>query len=93
MPTGSAAEQSKFSARRNITLANIFLSVDTSLTRLDLCQKLHSFQLKDRESAQAHVKVMTELYDSLSVAGETVSEEDCVVCLLAEACQSLTLVW
>jgi len=45
-------------------------------TRLDLCCKLHSLQLKDGESAQTHTKVITELFDSLSGA---VSEEDCVV--------------
>ena len=114
-PTGNAAEQSKFAARRDRALANIVLSVDTSLlylikdptdpvvvwgklasqfekktwvTRLDLCRKLHSLQLKDGESAQTHIKVMTELYDSFSVAGETVSEEDRVVYLLASLPES-----
>ena len=114
-PTGNAAEQSKFAARRDRALANIVLSVDTSLlylisdptdpvvvwgklagqfekktwaTRLDLRRKLHSLQLKDGESAQSHIKVMTELFDSLSVAGETVSEEDCVVYLLASLPES-----
>ena len=33
-PTGSAAEQSKFAARRDKALANIVLSVDTSLLYL-----------------------------------------------------------
>ena len=117
-PTGSAAEQSKFSARRDRALANIVLSVDTSLlylikdptdpvvvwgklagqfekktwaTRLDLRRKLHSLQLKDGESAQTHIKVMTELFDSLSVAGETVSEEDRVVYLLASLPESYNI--
>ena len=49
------------------------------MRRLDLHRKLHS---KEGNSTQAHVKEMTELYDFLSVAGETVSEEDSVVYLL-----------
>ena len=55
----------------------------TWATRLDLRRKLHSLRLKDGDSAQEHIKVMTELFDSLSVAGETVSEDDRVVYLLA----------
>ena len=55
----------------------------TWTTRLDLRCKLHSMRLKGGDSAQEHIKAMTELFDSLSVAGETVSEEDRVVYLLA----------
>ena len=55
----------------------------TSATRLDLRRKLHSMRLKGGDSTQEHIKAMTELFDSLSVAGETVSEEDRVVYLLA----------
>ena len=54
----------------------------TWATRLDLHRKLHSLQLKDGEPVQTHIKLMTELFDTLAVAGETVSEEDCVVYLL-----------
>ena len=60
----------------------------TWATRLDLRRKLHSLQLKDRESAQTHIKVMTEIFDALAVAGETVSEEDRVVYLLASLPES-----
>ena len=60
----------------------------TWATRLDLRRKLHSLQLKDGQSAQAHIKVMTELFDSLAVAGEDVSEEDRVVYLLASLPES-----
>ena len=35
-----------------------------------------------------HIKVMAELFDSLSIAGETVSEEDRVVNLLASLPES-----
>ena len=60
----------------------------TLVTRLDLRRKLHSLRLKDGDSAQEHIKVMTELFDALSVAGETVSEEDRVVYLLASLPES-----
>ena len=55
----------------------------TWATRLDLLYKLHPMRLKGGDSAQEHIKAMTELFDSLSVAGENVSEEDRVVYLLA----------
>ena len=37
---------------------------------------------------QTHIKLMTELFDALAVAGETVSEEDHVVYLLASLPES-----
>ena len=40
-------------------------------------------RLKEGNSAQEHIKNMTELFDALTVAGETVSDEDCVVYVLA----------
>ena len=56
----------------------------TWATRLDSRRKLHSMRSKGGgDSAQEHIKAMTELFDWLSVAGETVSEEDQVVYLLA----------
>lgn len=55
----------------------------TWATRLDLRRKLHSLRLRDRDPAHDHIKAMTELFDALTVAGETVSEEDRVVYLLA----------
>ena len=45
-------------------------------------------KLKEGNSAQGHVKEMTELFDFLSVAGETVSEEDRVIYLLASLSES-----
>ena len=50
----------------------------TWATRLDLHRKLHSLRLKDGESAQEHIRVLTELFDALGVAVETVSEDDCM---------------
>eukprot|EP00731_Ephydatia_muelleri_P016374 Em0009g798a len=55
----------------------------TWATRLDLRRKLHSMRLKEGNSAQEHIKNMTELFDDLTVAGETVSDEDRVVYVLA----------
>ena len=59
-------------------LANQF-EKKTRATRLDLHHKLHLLQLKDTHSVQTHIKVMTELFHLLAVAGEDVSEKDCVV--------------
>ena len=61
------------------------------MNRLDLRRKLHSLQLKDGEPVQTHIKLMTELFDSLAVAGETVSEEDRVVYLLASLPKSYNM--
>ena len=60
-------------------------------TRLDLRRKLHSLRLNDGDSVQEHIKIMTELFDALSVAGETVSEEDRVVYLLASLPESYSV--
>ena len=38
-----------------------------------------------------HIKAMTEIFDSLAVAGETVSEEDHVVYLLASLLESYNM--
>ena len=40
-------------------------------------------KLQEGESAQAHLKEITEIFNSLCIAGETVSDEDRVVYLLA----------
>ena len=63
-------------------LANQF-EKRTWATRLDLRRKLHSLRLKDGDPAGEHIKLMTELFDALYIAGETVSEEDRAVYLLA----------
>ena len=55
----------------------------TWANRLALRRKLHTLQLKDGESVQDHIKAMTELFNELTVAGDVISEEDCVVYLLA----------
>ena len=50
--------------------------------KLELRRKLYSLRLKDGDSVQDHIKTMTEVFDSLSVVGDPVSEEDRVVHLL-----------
>ena len=60
----------------------INLKIKTWATKLDLHHKLHSLPVKYGQLAQAHIKVMTELFYLLAVEGD-VSEEGCVVYLLA----------
>lgn len=51
----------------------------TWANKLQLRRKLYSLRLKDGNSVQEHIKAMTEIFDGLSVVGESVSEEDRVV--------------
>lgn len=52
-------------------------------TRLDLRRKLHLMRLKDGDPVQKHIKTITDLFDAVAVAGETVSDEDRVIYLLS----------
>ena len=63
-------------------LANQF-EKKTWANKLNLRRRLHSLRLKDGDPVQEHVKAMTEIFDSLSVVGDPVSDEDRVVHLLA----------
>ena len=47
--------------------------------KLSLRRKLYSLKLKENESVQNHVKNMIEIFESLSVVGHVVEEEDRVV--------------
>ena len=60
----------------------------TWANRLALRRKLHTLQLKDGESVQDHIKAMTELFNELTAVGDAISEEDCVVYLLASLLDS-----
>ena len=51
----------------------------TWANKLELRRKLHYLRLKEGESVQTHIKVMTELFEGLSVIGDPVKEEDRVV--------------
>ena len=55
----------------------------TWCNNLELCRKLYSLRLKAGDSVQEHIKAMTEIFESLSVIGDPVSEEDRIVYLLA----------
>ena len=56
--------------------------------KLELKRKLFSLRLAEGGSVQEHVKVMTEIYEELSVIGVAISEEDTVVYLLASLPES-----
>ena len=63
-------------------LANQF-EKKTWANKLYLRRRLHSLQLKDGDSVQEHIKAMTEIFDSLSIVGDPIDDEDRVVHLLA----------
>ena len=48
----------------------------TWCNKLELRCKLYSLRLKAGGSVQEHIKAMTEIFESLSVIGDPVSEED-----------------
>ena len=56
--------------------------------KLALRRKLYSLRLKDNESMQNHIKSMVEIFESLSVVGYVVEEEDRVVHILASLPES-----
>ena len=51
--------------------------------KLTLRRKLYSLKLGEKESVQEHIKNMTEIFEQLSFIGDTVTDEDRVVFLLA----------
>ena len=59
--------------------------------KLELRWKLYSLRLKEGESVQKHIKSMTETFESLSVIGDPMSDEDRVVYLLASLPESFTM--
>ena len=63
----------------------------TWANKLELRRKLYSMRLKDGNSVQEHIKAMTEVFDSLSVVGDPVAEEDRVVHLLASLPESYNM--
>lgn len=63
----------------------------TWANKLTLRRKRYSLQLKDGDSVQEHIKVMTETFDALSVVGDHIEEQDRVVHLLASLPESLNV--
>ncbi len=55
----------------------------TWANKLELRRKLYSLRLKEGESVQKHIKVLTELFEGLAVIGDPIKEEDRVVHFLA----------
>ena len=51
--------------------------------KLVLRHCLHALQLKEGDSVQEHIKVMTETFNELAIVGVELSDEDLVVYLLA----------
>ena len=60
----------------------------TWANKLQLRRKLFSLKLKEGGSINDHIKTMTEIFEELAVIGDTVSEEDRVVHLLASLPES-----
>ncbi len=66
----------------------------TWATKLDLRRRLHALRLRDGEPVQEHIKSLTEIFDSLCIAGDAVdavSDEDRVVHLLASLPDSFSV--
>ena len=59
------------------------ISEKTWANKLELRRKLYSLRMNDGDSVHSHIKEMTEIFNSLSVIGDAVSEDDRVVYLLA----------
>lgn len=55
----------------------------TWANKLHLRKRLYSLRLKDGGSMQEHIKAITETFNALSVVGDTITDEDRVVHLLA----------
>ena len=55
----------------------------TWANKLELRRRLYATRLQDGGSVQQHIKEMTELFESLAVIGDAITEEDRVVHLLA----------
>ena len=53
--------------------------------------RLFSLRLREGGSVQDHLKIMTEIFDELSVIGDHISEEDRVVYLLASLPESYSM--
>ena len=60
----------------------------TLANKLALRRKLYNLKLKDGQSMQKHVKMLTEIFDKLSIIGDPLDEENQVVHLLASLPES-----
>ena len=56
----------------------------TWANKLELRRKLYSLRLKEGEPVQEHIKSLTDIFESLSVVGDPVSDEDRVSLTLVQ---------
>lgn len=63
----------------------------TWANKLHLRKKLYSLRLKESGSVQDHIRTMTETFNALSVIGDTITDEDRVVHLLASLPDSYSM--
>ena len=59
--------------------------------KLGLRRRLYSLKLKEGDSVQEHIRIMTEIFEELPVIGDPVKEEDRVVHLLASLPESYNM--
>ena len=69
-------------------LADQFQKKKKWANKLALQRKLYNLKLKDEQSTQKHVKMLTEIFDELSIIGDPLDEENQVVHLLASLPES-----
>ena len=60
----------------------------TWTNKLAIRRKLYNLKLKDGQSMQKHVEMLTEVFDELSINGDPLDEENQVVQLLASLPES-----
>ena len=65
----------------------------TWANKLELRRKLYSQRLREGDSVQELTKTMTEIFDSLSVIDDPVSDEDRASCICWLVCRSHTMSW
>ena len=59
--------------------------------KLVLRRRLHALQLKEGDSVQEHIKVMTETFNELAIVGVKLSDKDHAVYLLASLQESFNI--
>ena len=65
----------------------------TWATRLDLRRKLHALRLREGDSAQEHIKLMTELFDALLQLLEKQFQKRIELSISLPACRTHTMSW
>ena len=63
----------------------------TWANQLALRRKLHLVRLREEQSVQEHVKNMTEIFNELAIIGDTISDEDRAIYLLASLPETFSM--